>query len=300
MEPNRAGLSAPTVAFKTDGDSDVEIEGEGKGKKPPKIVPAELLNVPALPPQSINAPSTRPNQTSALRVLPKDVLLYLSEFLADDPLALAHLAATCSDMRQALDPYVQRYTCGDRSNKADSLERYQTLLKYGATREELHTSTGKLPPFRAELLATLGRRILALPVEDRPKAYEGFIEAVRQYGGAPTPSLDQAVSAAEKGIAHLQAVEKATIDGSIQACRRCENLKELRELAARCGVCSPEGIAEMKFAAACGQVSRGATWEAARGLFGIAFDKHQEQREYEYDIALNWRDRLWPQERFYE
>jgi hypothetical protein len=300
MELNRADLSALTVAFKTDGERDVDTEGKGNGKNPPTIAPAELLNVPALPKQAINSPSTRPNQTSALRVLPREVLLYLSEFLADEPLALARLAATCSDMRQALDPSVQRYTWGDRSNKADSLERYQTLLKYGSTGGELHTSTGKLPPFRAELLATLGRRILALPVEDRPKAYEAFMEAVRQHSGPTTPALDEAVRAAENGIAHLQAVEKATIDGSMQACRRCGNLKELRALAARCGVCSPEGIAEMKFAAACGQVSRGATWEAARGLFGIAFDKHQEQREYEYDIALNWRDRLWPEERFYE
>lgn len=298
MDLKRTDLSTPTVAFETDGEMHVEKD-EGNGKSPPKIAPAELLNVPSLHPKSINLPSTRPNQTSVLRVLPKELLLYLSEFLADAPPALAHLAATCADMRQALNPYVQRYTWRDRSNKADSLERYQTLLNYGATGGELHTSTGILPAFQGELLATLGRRILALPLDDRPKACAAFIEAVRQYSGPTTPSLDQAVRAADKGIAHLEAVEKATVDGSIQACRRCKNLKELRELAAQCGVCSPEGIAEMKFAAACGEVSRGSTWEAARGLFGIPFDDHQEQREYEYDVALNWRDRFW-QERFYE
>jgi hypothetical protein len=257
-----------------------------------KSTTPELLGLSA-PPQGAVMP--RKPQTSALIRLSKDIRNCLFEFLAGEPRALTRLAATCRDMREALVPYVQHYTWHDRSKNAHSLERFQALLTYGADREGLFTSNGRLQLFRADLLATLGRRILALPSENRAEALTGFIAAAEGCDGQQTESLKSALDDAKKGLAHLQSAEQKAVERTLRECRTCADLAAVQELAARHGICSPEGLAEMKFAAACGKVSGQSkmSWAQARELFGIPFSKAQEQREYEYDVMLNWRDRFY-------
>jgi hypothetical protein len=282
------GVGSPRARTITPFEYETDCPSE-EGKLPISTTPelgelSKRENVPA---------SARQTRTSALQELPKDILHLVFDFLAGEPQALVRLAASCRDMKAALDPYVQHYTWRDRGSRAYSLEKFQRLLDYGVGGRDLPLSIAKQPRFRAELLTMLGRRILALPAADRSKACKAFIDAVEQYNGQKSSTLETTYSAAKQGVAHLEAVEKAAVDGSLPTCRRCNNLTEVMEVAATRGICSVEGLAEMKFAAACGKVAAGSTWGEARALFALPNDTNQAQREYDYDVMLNWRDRFY-------
>jgi hypothetical protein len=232
-----------------------------------------------------------PEIRSAFGALPNDVLRYLADFVAGKPIALVRLATTCKGLKNALDPYVQQYAQLDRSRKVSSLQSFLTLLEYGKTAPKQFVFEGKLRPFREELLATLGNRILALPAEEREQACEAFIAALKQYDAEQTGTLKRALYAANKGVPHMELVEQAAVSSSLLSCGACENLPALQEIAAQFGVCSPEGLHKMKLEAAYKAVSRGMDRQQAAKRFDVPVDRLQEQLEPDDDdFGLRWTE----------
>lgn len=239
--------------------------------------------------QSGGSPSGTPIR-SAFRVLPNEVLRYLADFVAGKPIALVRLATTCKDLKKALDPYVQQYAQLDRSRKVSSLQGFLTLLEYGKTAPKQFAFEGKLRPFRAELFSTLGNRILALPAKEREQACKAFIAALEQYDAVPTEPLQRVLYAAKKGAPHMELVEQAAVGRSMSACRTCENLPALQEIAAKFGVCSPEGLHKMKMEAASKAVSRGMDRQQAAKRFGLPADSLEQLESDDDDIGLRWTE----------
>jgi len=231
-----------------------------------------------------------PEIRSAFGALPNDVLRYLADFVAGKPIALVRLATTCKGLKKALDPYVQQYAQLDCCRKVSSLQSFLTLLGYGKTAPKLFVFEGKLRPFREELLATLGNRILALPAKEREQACEAFIAALDQYDAEQTGPLKRALYAAKKGVPHMELIEQAAVSSSLLSCGACENLPALQEIAAQFGVCSPEGLHKMKLEAAYKAVSRGMDREEAAKRFRIPADSLKQPESDDDDFGLRWTE----------
>jgi hypothetical protein len=220
-----------------------------------------------------------------------ELLVYLARFVASDLPALGRLGTTCRDMREAVDPLVKRLRAEQHatlasSREVGSLQSLRVLLEEGTTAPTFF----KQRPLRAALFATLASRIAALPMSEQREARDlltkAMIAGLDPVEKAPVgASLEAGNLLTKTMIAGLDPVEKAAVESSIGACRNCENLAAVMELAGERGVISSAGLAEMKFAAACAARSRGMSWRQARDSFGIPADDLHRYRAREYEIS---------------
>ena len=262
---NRA--SSIESAFETGSEANGKTEGHGsKGNRQESTTP-ELDNLP----RQLRSPDTSRPIQSAFDVLPSELLVHLAYFVASKPVALMHLSATCSGIHNVLAQHVEQYAVLDQSRKVSSLQSFMASLKQGVTGPKLFTFEGELKPFRAVLLATLGNRILALPSGERDRARQAFIKAVNDYDGKRPPDLENALNAANQGLAFLQGVEYAAVTSSLPTCGSCGDLATLKALAADLGVCSSEGLDRMKIEAARNALSSMGDQQAC-ALFEIPLD----------------------------
>jgi hypothetical protein len=226
---------------------------------------------------------------SAFDALPHDVFRYFAHFV--DPLALVRLASTSKRMRKTLGPDAPQYALLDRCRKVSSLQSFKELLAHDATVAKVFTLNGKLQPFRAALVATLGSRILALPSHERDEARKAFIAAAEQCPEPRPPALKNALSAAKEGLVRLQSDEHAAVTSSLLTCETCQDLTAVQELAAERGVCSEEGFDRMKLAAARAALSKGLSSQQACDRFDIPHDKRETlwaESGYDDDFGIGW------------